>query len=193
MWLKPDGRSLRFAATQWLAVDRVAFSWRARFPIVGPVALSIVDEYDAGVGELAVRLFGLPLRRDRSRETIAGEALRYLAELPFVPPALVCNAELEWRTLDGRSVEVATAAVGDHLAATLEFDDEGNVCRASSPMRMLKRDGQWQRTPWGGEFRKYAHLGDLYLPTQAEAYWHLEGGRYTYWRAEIVGADPSSP
>jgi hypothetical protein len=188
MWLKPGGRSLSFSASQWLAVERVAFSWRACFPIAGPLALSIVDEYDRGGGGLAIHFLGLPVRRARGPETVVGEALRYLAELPFNPPAVTRNPELEWRALDGGRVEVATAVGSERLAVSLELDAGGNVARASSAMRKLERDGRWQPTPWGGEFSGYAELGDLHLPTRAEAFWELEDGRYTYWRAELVEA-----
>jgi hypothetical protein len=108
MWLKPGARGRRFTATQCFAVERVAFSWQARFPLLGSLALSVVDEYADGDGRLEVSLFGLPLQRQRGPETVAGEALRYLAELPFVPRAIEHNRELEWRELDPRSAEVAT-------------------------------------------------------------------------------------
>src|SRR5918996_1822324 len=52
MWQKPGGRALRFTAAQRFAVDRVAFSWQARFPVVGPIAINVVDDYDEGEGKL---------------------------------------------------------------------------------------------------------------------------------------------
>src|SRR5919108_31860 len=123
MWQKPDGRAMRFTATQSLAVERVAFSWQARFPLVGPLALRVVDDYADGDGKLEVRLFGLPLQRQRDPETVAGEALRYLAELPFVPPAIVHNRELEWRQLDERRVEVSAHLGGERLVVELELNE----------------------------------------------------------------------
>ena len=39
MWIKPGGRGMGFSARQYFAVDRVAFSWQARFPLLGPLAL----------------------------------------------------------------------------------------------------------------------------------------------------------
>src|SRR5579884_635194 len=97
MWLKPGGRAMRFEATQSFAVRRVAFWWHARFPLVGPLSLHVVDDYAVGDGKLEVRLFGVTLQRQRGPETVKGEALRYLAELPFVPPAILLNEQLEWR------------------------------------------------------------------------------------------------
>jgi len=52
MWRKKGGRPLRFTATQRIAVERVEFSWRARFPILGPLALDVIDEYVDGDGRL---------------------------------------------------------------------------------------------------------------------------------------------
>jgi hypothetical protein len=187
MWLKPEAQPRSFTAVQHLAVERVAFTGRARFPI-GRLALRVVDDYDAGAGALTVSMFGLPLQRQRDHETVVGEALRYLAELPLVPPALTRNGELEFEQLDEGHVGVATIVAGERVTVKLELDRNGNVLRSSSTMRKLKRNGKWRATPWGGEFGDYALVGPLYLPTAAEAYWELESGRYVYWRGRITGA-----
>ena len=82
MTQKPGGRALRFSATEVFAVDRVEFSWRARFPIVPPLVLTVTDEYRDGRGTLDVRLLSRRLSSRRGTELDVGEALRYLAELP---------------------------------------------------------------------------------------------------------------
>ncbi len=48
MWKKPGARAMAFEATEHFAVDRVAFSWRAHFPIVGPLGLRVVDGFGGG-------------------------------------------------------------------------------------------------------------------------------------------------
>ena len=188
MWQKPDGRAMRFTATQSLAVERVAFSWQARFPLVGPLALRVADDYADGDGKLEVRLFGLPLQRQRDPETVAGEALRYLAELPFVPPAIVHNRELEWRQLDERRVEVSAHLGGERLVVELELNEGGEIVRSSSHVRRRKVGDEWLPTPWGGRFSDYETLGGIRLPTSGEAYWDLPHGRYVYWRATVLSA-----
>jgi hypothetical protein len=127
---------------QRFAVDRVAFSWRARFPIAGPLALTVLDEYANDDGRLEVRFLGLPVQRQRGRETVLGEALRYLAELAFAPYAVALNDELEWQQRDDRSLEVAVRAAGERLIATIDVDvdgeGEGDIVRTSSEMRLLR-------------------------------------------------------
>ncbi|HEY6396236.1 MAG TPA: DUF6544 family protein, partial [Solirubrobacteraceae bacterium] len=52
MVLKPGARPRAFAASEEFAIDRVAFAWRARFPILGPLGLRVTDSYDGHEGML---------------------------------------------------------------------------------------------------------------------------------------------
>jgi hypothetical protein len=128
MWQKPGGRQLRFTAVEEFAVEEVAFSWPARFPIVPFVSLHVVDRYTLGEGLLEARLFRLiPVMRASGPELSEGEAMRYLAELPWVPHAMLVNRELEWRDLDAETVEVATRVGSERAAVRLEFDAAGDI------------------------------------------------------------------
>jgi hypothetical protein len=188
MWLKPGSRAKRFTATEVFAVDRIAFSWQARFPLLGPLAMKVVDGYADGEGELVVRLLGLPIQRQRGPETSIGEALRYLAELPWVPHAIAHNRELEWRQLDERSVEVATQLGPERLRVLTEFDTRGDIVRTAATRPRL--DGKnWVPTPWAGEFGDYKVLSGIRIPTSAEVYWELPVGRYVYWRGRVTSAE----
>lgn len=103
MQLKPD-QWRPFEAEQEMALDRVEFSWRARFPLASLVALHVHDWYRAGEGALEVRLFGLPLKRLRGEAVTKGEAMRYLAELPWAAAAMAHNMSSSGaRSTRGRS------------------------------------------------------------------------------------------
>jgi hypothetical protein len=93
------------------AVDEVAFSWRAHFPMFGGLVwLRVVDRFAADTGGLVVSLFGLvPVMRQQGADIDEGEAIRYLAELPLVPQAMIANLALDWREIDSSAVEVSTA------------------------------------------------------------------------------------
>lgn len=97
------------------------------------------DWYRAGEGALEVRLSGLPLKRLRGESVTRGEAMRYLAELPWAPPAMAHNNELEWRGVGERTVEVATSVAGPRLAVLLHFDAAGDVVAASAKDRSAHR------------------------------------------------------
>jgi uncharacterized protein DUF6920 len=186
MWQKPGGRHLRFTAVEEFVVDEVAFSWRARFPIVPFVSLHVVDRYTVGEGLLEARLFRLiPVMRASGPELSEGEAMRYLAELPWVPHAMLVNRELEWRELDAETVEVATRVGSARAAVRFEFDAAGDIAGALADARPRPQGKTTVPTPWGGEFRDYDVLDGIRLPMRAEVRWELPDGPFTYWRGTI--------
>jgi Family of unknown function (DUF6544) len=133
-------------------------------------------------------MLGRTLQREEGREMAVGEAMRYLAELPWVMYAIARNSELRWRKRDDRWVDVPTTVGGETASVALEFDELGDVVDASSPARPLNRRQGWTPMPWGGAYSSYRDLGGMRMPTVAEVYWDLPEGRYVYWRGEILSA-----
>jgi hypothetical protein len=190
MWLKPGGRRVRFTAIEEFTVAEVAFSWRARFPIVPFVSLHVVDRYDAGAGVFEGRLLRLvPVMRASGPELSVGEAMRYLAELPWVPHAMLANRQLEWRELDAQTVEVATRVGSARAAVRLEFDAAGDIVGAFADARPRPKGKTIVQTAWGGFFHDYAVLGKVRVPLRADVRWELPEGPFTYWRGTITSLE----
>jgi hypothetical protein len=189
MILKPGSAPRPFTATEEFAVDHVAFRWHARFPMVGPLALRVTDSYDGRDGLLEVRLLGLPLQRKRGAEFAQGEAFRYLAEIAWVPHAILSNPELEWRELDDRTVEVATNAVGERIAVQLIFNEEDEI--AQTIARRPRAEAGNSVAPWIGSYDDYRELAGVRVPTRGEVCWDLPEGPFTYWRGTIRSVEVS--
>jgi hypothetical protein len=187
MWSKPGAPERRFTAIQYSAVDHVAFEWRARFPFARLLSLEVVDAYYGGEGSLEVRLFGRRFQNERGPETTAGEAMRYLAELPWAPHAMYANRQLRWTAVGETHVEVHLEP-DPALRVAFEFDAGGEIVRVSSTTRSLKREGRWMPTPWTGEFADYRDIGGMRMPTSADVSWDLPEGRFRYWHGRIVAA-----
>lgn len=189
MWQKPGARAMRFTAVEEFAVERIGFAWQARFPLIPLVAMKVVDEYADGNGQLVARLLGIPVMRQRGPETAVGEALRYLAELPWVPQAIAVNRELRWRELDGREIEVATTVAGQQVAVRFEFDASGDIVRASTDARPRPVGKTFVATPWGGTFGGYEVVAETRIPTRAEVRWDLPEGPFVYWRGRVTSLE----
>lgn len=194
MWQRPGGRQLRFTAIEELAVAEVAFSWHARFRMAPLLSLRVHDWYSAGEGALEARLWGLPVMRSRGAEVAKGEAIRYLAELPWVPQAILANRDLEWRELDEATVEVATVVASSRIAVQLHFDAAGDVAASSAGARPRAVGKSTVDTPFRGEFGDYEVLGGVRVPTTGEVSWELPDGPFTYFRGRLTefAAQPSS-
>ncbi|MGI9658892.1 MAG: DUF6544 family protein [Gaiellaceae bacterium] len=186
MWQKPGGRGMSFTATEALQIGTVAFSWRARFPLLGPLAINVTDEYSHGEGKLEARLLGLRVMRQQGKETDLGEALRYLAELPWIPHAMAANADLEWREIHEHAVEVATVVGSERAAVQIDFNTDGDIIKTSSESRPRPVGKTYTPTAWGGTYSDYAELAGVRIPTSADVYWQQADGPFTYWRGQIL-------
>jgi hypothetical protein len=187
MLLKQGAKRLAFTAVEDLAVASVAFAWRARFPMLGPLALRVTDAYDRTQGRLDVRLLGLPLQRNRGPELAQAEALRYLAEIAWVPQAIHTNPHLEWRELDYRTVELGTRVQGNRIAVRLIFNEVGEIAQAVAERPRLEAGNAL--TPWIGVYSDYQQLGGVRLPTRAEVSYELPDGPFTYWRGRVTSLE----
>jgi hypothetical protein len=189
MWRKPGARAMRFTAVEEFALERVAFSWRARFSILPFVAMKVVDDYSEGDGQLRASVLGFPVMRQRGPETVAGEALRYLAELPWIPHAMLLNRELEWRELDAQNVEVAAQVADERLAVRVGFATGGDIVSIWCDSRPRPVGKTFVPTPWAGTFGEYAVVAGARIPTWAEVRWELPEGPFVYWRGTVTSLE----
>ena len=187
MILRPGAAPRPFMATEELAVDRVAFAWRARFPVFGPLALRVTDSYDGRDGVLDVRLSVLPVQRRRGHGLARGQAFRYLAEIGWVPHAIVANAQLEWNEIDRQTVEVATTVGTERIAVRLLFNEEGEITQTVAERPRLEAGNAITR--WVGEYGDYRVLGGVVVPARGEVRWELPEGPFTYWRGTITSLE----
>jgi hypothetical protein len=183
---RPGGRRLDFTAVEVLGVRAVEFEWRARF---GPNPLArmvVVDRYRDGEGSLSARVWGLlPAAGSSGPDSDRGEAMRYLAELPWVPHAIASNPALSWRELEDGSAEVSTLVGGRSASVRFSFDDQGLILSASA-MRPRIAGKTAVDTNWVGRFGDYVELGGMRVPGSAEVSWELPEGPFTYWRGEVT-------
>jgi hypothetical protein len=149
MWRKPGGHALPFTAVEKFAVENVAFSWWARFPVLPLGSMRVLDGYAEGEGRLEARLFGVPLMRVGGPKTAEGEAIRHLSELPWAPHAMVANRALEWADVDARTVEVATRVGAERVALRFPFDPAGDIVGGSAERPRTEGRKIVQR-PWAG-------------------------------------------
>jgi hypothetical protein len=189
MQRKPGARRLRFRALEDFEVEEVAFVWRARFPLLGPLALQVVDELGGGAGRLRVSLLGVPIQTETGPETSLGQAMRYLAELPWAPQAIAGNRNLAWHESGAGRVDVTTPAGPADATVSFEFDEAGDIARATGMRPLRSEDGAFQPTRWGGDFSEYTRFGVTRIPAAAETWWELPEGRFVYWRGRVTGVE----
>ncbi|WP_347312651.1 DUF6544 family protein [Defluviimonas sp. SAOS-178_SWC] len=186
--LRPGGAFTKIAAWQLISLGRPGFLWDARAAGVLP-RFHVLDAYVAGAGQLEARALGsIPLARETGAEIDLAEAFRYLAELPWVPDAILGNPELSWRVIGADAVEVRMKAAGGTARVRFRFDGEGDIVRMDAQGRPAKDiNGQSARFDWRGRYWDYREIGARRIPARAEVGYVYPSGYEVYFRGEITG------
>ena len=176
---------MAFTATQTLSTRDCTFDWRARF---GPLGLiSVRDALERGRGRLDVKALGIvPIASaPRTPELMRGELMRYLAELPWAPAAILLNTELRWREA-GQDALAVSAGAGETLTeVVLDLDSDGRIVGAFAPDRPRSVGKAYLPTPWRGQFTDYRLHEGRWIPFAGEVAWEIDGKPEVYWQGTI--------
>lgn len=176
-----------FTAVQTIDHDRCAFDWKARSGPAGVIAIR--DALIGGAGRLTVRAFGVVplLARVASSEALTrGELIRYLAELAWVPDAILRNGDLSWKASGPGNLSVSAGTGPTEAEVFLTLDAEGRISEAFSPDRGALNDGVSVPTPWRGAFSDYRLHKGRWLPFAGEVAWGAGPDAWTYWQGRLI-------
>lgn len=175
-----------FAARQTIETTSCAFSWHARFWPFG--YLRVIDALAGGAGRLDVTALGLVpvLRTPPTAALTKGELLRYLAELPFAPDAMLHNPALNWRVIDATRFAVSSGTGDVFAEAILTLDGDGRVAGMRAEDRPRSAMPPFLPTPWECRFADYRQRQGRWVPFAAEVAWVIDRQRSTYWRGTLT-------
>jgi len=175
-----------FTATQTISTRRCEFDWLAR---AGPLGMiSARDALADGEGRLDVMALGLiPIARAaHTPALVRGELMRYLAELPWAPDAILRNTQLRWRE-DGPDALAVSAGAGETASeVVLNLDSEGRIAGGFAPDRPRAAEAPILPTPWRGRFSDYRRHNDRWLPFTGEVAWEIDGKEIVYWQGRMT-------
>ena len=186
---KVDGNPLPFHAIEEIDVDTIALLLGGeRPPVEGPAAPACRRPVRRRRGVLPgdhARRAGFPRH---GRGASIGEAMRYLAELPWAPHAML-NPQLHWHVIDESIVEVETRVGSETASIAIRFNEAGDVIAAFGhrPHREGKR---FEPRSWVGLYsglpRSSAASGSR---RSGEVHWTLPDGPFRYFRGTITGVE----
>ncbi len=186
MRFEPEGDWKPFEATQTYAVPEPGFVWSANFKV-----FEVVDSLVDGVGRLEARVLGIvPVAKAKGAETTRAELLRYLAEIVWVPSAILRNPFVSWRQLNGTEVLGVLERSGDRVELRFHFDAQGDIERVEG-VRERSVGKEQVPTPWIGRFTDYRKIDGVRMPNRGEVEWILDSGPFCYWRGIVTSVATS--
>lgn len=178
-----------FTSTQRVVTRRPGFDWDGRIEAMRGLTVRVHDAYVAGEGVLHATLLGLiSVAELRGTPELAqGELMRFVAEAPWYPTALLPSQGIQWKAVDDTSAE-GTLKDGDHtVTMQFRFNDAGLVGSVRAHARGRTVKGALIPTPWEGRWWDYERRDGMLVPMRGEAAWLPPDGPKPYWRGRITG------
>jgi hypothetical protein len=186
--LRPGGPMVPLSAWQVAALGGPGFLWEARIDAGSFRQMRVIDGLVDGEGVLEARLMGsIPLARASGSDVTLGEAMRYLAELPWMPDAILGNPSLHWRMTGPETAEVSAESSGGTATVTFRFDAAGDITAMEATGRPARdAAGKPVRLDWRGTYGDYAQIGPRRVPATAEVGYVHPSGYEAYFRGRIA-------
>jgi hypothetical protein len=174
-----------FTATQLAIAQRPGFDWDARIQMAPGVNAFVHDTYLLGEGSLHASLLGLFTVADvgGTPEANQGELLRFFAEAPWYPTALLPSQGVRWEAINDTSARATLTDGATTVSLVFQFNAEGAIatCRAEARYR-----DKLTAMPWSGRFWEYSVRNGMLIPLEGEVGWEYPEGTRLYFKGRIT-------
>jgi hypothetical protein len=176
-----------FTATQHVTTHPPGFVWDASIRMLPGLSVRVLDAYADGHGALWARLGGVVTVADPPSGPALdeGELMRYLAEAPLYPTALLPAMGVTWTAIDDWSARATLTHRGTTASLVFHVNDRDEVGRVTGKRPFLTDDGTYEDRPWKGTWRHYERRDGLRVPTGGEVAWIHPEGEVPYWRGRM--------
>jgi len=179
-----------FTSTQRAVTHRPGFLWNGRVVMWPGVAAHVHDSYIAGVGTLHAALLGLftVAEVQGGGEIARGELMRYFAEMPWYPTALLPSQGVRWEAVDDRSAKATLVDGPITLTLLFRFDTAGLMTSVHADARSFSvgKDGVMVMLPWECSVSDYGLRDGMMVPAKGEAAWMRPEGRKPYFVGSLT-------
>ena len=170
-----------------MAGSRPGFLWDAQVVMFPGVTAHVEDSYIAGQGRLIAKLSGLFAVADvhGGGELARGEFMRYFAEAPWYPTALLPSQGVRWQAVDDASANATIVDGKLTLTLLFSFDHAGLVTSVRAESRGAGTGKDMVMRPWACALSDYQRQGGMLIPMTGEAAWVRPEGRKVYFVGQI--------
>ena len=174
-----------FTATQFVITQRLGFDWDARIQMAPGINAFVHDTYLLGEGSLHASLLGLftVAKIPSTPEANQGELLRFFAEAPWYPTALLPSQCVRWEAINDTSARATLTDGATTVSVVFQFNAEGTIDTFRTEARY--RD-KLTAMPWGGRFGEYSVRNGMLIPLEGEVGWEYPEGTRLYFKGRTT-------
>jgi hypothetical protein len=178
-----------FTSRQRVVTRTPGFLWDAQVAVFPGLPAHVEDSYIAGHGRLIAKVAGLFTVADSQGkgEIARGEFMRYFAESPWYPTALLPSQGVRWDAVDDTSANATIVDGPITLSLLFRFNDAGLIAsvRAEARGASVGKDGVMVMLPWDCALSDYQPQGGMLIPMTGEAAWVRPQGRRVYFIGHV--------
>ncbi len=169
------------------AALRPGFIWDARISMLPGIRVHVVDSYVAGKGLVRAAMLGLFTVADMGGggEMARGELMRFFAEMPWYPTALLPSQGVQWAAVDDTSANASITDGPITLTLLFHFNDAGLIDSVRAEARGGLVGNEIVMRPWECGFCDYEVRGGMTVPMSGEAAWVPPDGRKRYFVGSV--------
>ena len=166
---------------------RSGFMWDARIAMLPGIKVHVVDSYIAGTGLVQAAMLGLFTVADMrgGGDMARGELMRFFAETPWYPTALLPSQGVQWAAVDATSAKATIVDETITLTLLFHFNAMGFIdsVRAESRGGMVGKEMLMR--PWECGLSDYQVRDGMTVPMAGTAAWVLPSGPKTYFHGSV--------
>lgn len=168
-------------AEQYFATEDPAFVWVARLKMGAFFWVTARDMYSYGKGNMLIKPVSAVTILDASgKEIDESSFIRYFAEAPWFPSALLPSEYVSWEELDSRRAKATFRHRGHTASGMFTFGDQGQILSFVTHDRFRDAEGRYYKEQWTGYYGDYEEIQGVRIPTKVEAEWNLENWDFKY-------------
>lgn len=177
-----------FVSQQHFAACPPSFVWDATMKMNRWITVCVRDSYLSRSGVMSAKILALfpVVNAHDDAHLNTSELMRYLAELAWLPTALLPTKNLRWTPINDQKA-MATLRDGD-TTVSLEFSfaPGGEITGIFAPARPYENKGDYKFFPWTGRYWNYQSRNGVMIPLEAEVAWQMPEGHRSYFKCEIT-------
>ena len=166
---------------------RSGFMWDARIAMLPGIKVHVVDSYIAGKGLVQAAMLGLFTVADMSGggDMARGELMRFFAETPWYPTALLPSQGVQWAAVDATSAKASIVEGSVTLTLLFHFNDAGLIDSVRAEARGGMVGKAMLMRPWECGLSDYQVRDGMTVPISGTAAWVLPDGPKTYFHGTV--------
>jgi len=185
--MKENQSWMPIKAEQYFTTEDPAFIWRVKLTMAPFIWIEGRDMYYQGKGNMLIKILSTITVADAAGSEMDVSALiRFLAEAPWFPTALLPSDYIEWKEIDSNSAQAIIKDNGYTASGIFTFNEKGEIIKFVTNDRYMEADGKYFKEQWGGYYRNYQEIEGMKIPIEGEVEWNLSDKDLQYAKLKIT-------